>query len=94
MKVRASVKVMCDGCSVVKRKGRVYIICSKNPKHKQVFTLIVYVRDQWTDMAYSDKAEVCSHPLPHHLDALFYVHSTSRNSISKTLRLRSYRTHI
>jgi large subunit ribosomal protein L36 len=36
MKVRASVKRMCDGCSVVKRKGRVYIICSKNPKHKQV----------------------------------------------------------
>ncbi|KAI0094864.1 ribosomal protein L36-domain-containing protein [Irpex rosettiformis] len=35
MKVRASVKRMCDGCSVVKRKGRVYIICSKNPKHKQ-----------------------------------------------------------
>ena len=39
MKVRASVKVMCDGCSVVKRKGRVYIICSKNPKHKQVLLL-------------------------------------------------------
>ncbi|KII86463.1 hypothetical protein PLICRDRAFT_68451, partial [Plicaturopsis crispa FD-325 SS-3] len=36
MKVRASVKVMCDGCNVVKRKGRVYVICSKNPKHKQV----------------------------------------------------------
>ena len=36
MKVRSSVKVMCDGCSVVKRKGNVYIICSKNPKHKQV----------------------------------------------------------
>ncbi|KAI0735124.1 ribosomal protein L36-domain-containing protein [Earliella scabrosa] len=36
MKVRASVKVMCDGCSVVKRKGRIYIVCSKNPKHKQV----------------------------------------------------------
>ncbi|KAI0655122.1 ribosomal protein L36-domain-containing protein [Cubamyces menziesii] len=36
MKVRASVKTMCDGCSVVKRKGRIYIICSKNPKHKQV----------------------------------------------------------
>ncbi|KAI0778230.1 ribosomal protein L36-domain-containing protein, partial [Trametes elegans] len=35
MKVRASVKVMCDGCNVVKRKGRIYIICSKNPKHKQ-----------------------------------------------------------
>lgn len=36
MKVRSSVKVMCDGCQVVKRKGRMYIICSKNPKHKQV----------------------------------------------------------
>ncbi|KAI0361571.1 hypothetical protein OH77DRAFT_443267 [Trametes cingulata] len=35
MKVRASVKTMCDGCSVVRRKGRIYIICSKNPKHKQ-----------------------------------------------------------
>ncbi|KAH6917404.1 ribosomal protein L36-domain-containing protein [Coprinopsis sp. MPI-PUGE-AT-0042] len=35
MKVRASVKVMCDGCSVVRRKGRVYVVCSKNPKHKQ-----------------------------------------------------------
>ena len=36
MKVRSSVKVMCDGCSIVKRKGRVYVICSRNPKHKQV----------------------------------------------------------
>jgi len=36
MKVRSSVKVMCDGCCIVRRKGRVYVICSKNPKHKQV----------------------------------------------------------
>jgi len=36
MKVRSSVKVMCDGCSIVIRKGRVYVVCSKNPKHKQV----------------------------------------------------------
>ncbi|KAL7423937.1 hypothetical protein Q5752_001522 [Cryptotrichosporon argae] len=35
MKVRSSVKRFCDGCSVVRRKGRVYIVCSKNPKHKQ-----------------------------------------------------------
>ncbi|WVR03302.1 50S ribosomal protein L36 [Kwoniella sp. DSM 27419] len=35
MKVRSSVKKFCDGCSVVKRKGRIYVICSKNPKHKQ-----------------------------------------------------------
>ncbi len=34
MKVRSSVKKMCDNCKVVRRKGRVRIICS-NPKHKQ-----------------------------------------------------------
>ena len=36
MKVRSSVKIMCDGCNVVRRKGRVYILCTKNPRHKQV----------------------------------------------------------
>ncbi|KAF8516383.1 ribosomal protein L36-domain-containing protein, partial [Gautieria morchelliformis] len=36
MKVRSSVKRLCDGCSVVIRKGRVYVLCSRNPKHKQV----------------------------------------------------------
>ncbi|KAL1406353.1 54S ribosomal protein, mitochondrial [Vanrija albida] len=35
MKVRSSVKKFCDGCAVVRRKGRIYIVCSKNPKHKQ-----------------------------------------------------------
>ncbi|KAF7339489.1 Ribosomal protein [Mycena sanguinolenta] len=35
MKVRAAIKTMCDGCSIVRRKGRLYVICSKNPKHKQ-----------------------------------------------------------
>ncbi|WVO23680.1 50S ribosomal protein L36 [Cryptococcus decagattii] len=35
MKVRSSVKKFCDGCLVVRRKGRIYVICSKNPKHKQ-----------------------------------------------------------
>ncbi|HEY86772.1 MAG TPA: 50S ribosomal protein L36 [Dehalococcoidia bacterium] len=34
MKVRASVKVICEKCKVVKRRGVVRIICS-NPKHKQ-----------------------------------------------------------
>jgi len=41
MKVRSSVKKMCEGCKSVRRKGgkkgkgHVYIICSLNPKHKQ-----------------------------------------------------------
>ena len=34
MKVKASVKPICDKCKVVKLKGRIMIIC-ENPKHKQ-----------------------------------------------------------
>jgi large subunit ribosomal protein L36 len=34
MKVASSVKKRCEKCKVVRRKGRVYIIC-ENPKHKQ-----------------------------------------------------------
>ena len=34
MKVRPSVKKMCDKCRVIKRHGRIIVICS-NPKHKQ-----------------------------------------------------------
>jgi large subunit ribosomal protein L36 len=41
MKVRSSVKVMCDGCSIVRRKGRLYVICTKDPKHKQVLYLAI-----------------------------------------------------
>ncbi|MFH0803537.1 MAG: 50S ribosomal protein L36 [Candidatus Tagabacteria bacterium] len=35
MKVRASVKKRCKNCKMIRRKGRVYVICKKNPKHKQ-----------------------------------------------------------
>ncbi|XP_057420288.1 uncharacterized protein LOC130714404 [Lotus japonicus] len=35
MKVRSSMKKMCEFCMTVKRRGRVYVICSANPKHKQ-----------------------------------------------------------
>ncbi|KAF9615731.1 hypothetical protein IFM89_026146 [Coptis chinensis] len=35
MKVRSSVKKMCEFCKTVKRRGRVYVLCSANPKHKQ-----------------------------------------------------------
>ncbi|GEK91754.1 hypothetical protein AKA01nite_13760 [Alkalibacterium kapii] len=34
MKVRPSVKKMCDKCKVIRRNGRVMVIC-ENPKHKQ-----------------------------------------------------------
>lgn len=35
MKVRASVKPICRDCKTVRRKGRVWVVCPKNPKHKQ-----------------------------------------------------------
>ena len=33
MKVRASVKKICDKCKTIKRKGDLMVIC-ENPKHK------------------------------------------------------------
>ncbi len=35
MKVRASVKPRSEYCQVVKRRGVIYVICSRNPRHKQ-----------------------------------------------------------
>ena len=35
VKVRSSVKPICEHCKVVKRDGLTRIICKRNPKHKQ-----------------------------------------------------------
>ena len=35
MKVLASVKRICRNCKVIKRKGVVRVICSKDTRHKQ-----------------------------------------------------------
>ncbi|MGB9911401.1 MAG: 50S ribosomal protein L36 [Microgenomates group bacterium] len=34
MKVISSIKKLCQTCKIVRRRGRLYVIC-KNPKHKQ-----------------------------------------------------------
>ena len=34
MKVRASVKPICSKCKIIKRNGKVQVICT-DPKHKQ-----------------------------------------------------------
>nr|AWX53503.1 ribosomal protein L36 [Scotinosphaera sp. NIES-154] len=34
MKVRSSVKKICENCRLIRRNGKIMIICS-NPKHKQ-----------------------------------------------------------
>jgi large subunit ribosomal protein L36 len=36
MKVRPSVKRICEKCKVIRREGKVRVICTVNPKHKQV----------------------------------------------------------
>lgn len=35
MKVQASVKKRCKDCKIVRRRGAVYVVCVKNPRHKQ-----------------------------------------------------------
>lgn len=34
MKVRASVRKICENCRMIRRRGRVMVVCA-NPKHKQ-----------------------------------------------------------
>jgi large subunit ribosomal protein L36 len=34
MKVRSSIKKICDKCKIIRRKGKMMVICS-TPKHKQ-----------------------------------------------------------
>ncbi len=34
MKIRSSVKKICDKCKIIRRRGAVLVICA-NPKHKQ-----------------------------------------------------------
>jgi len=48
MKVRSSVKKLCNYCAIVRRKGRLYVICSRNAKHKQVRS--------WTNSSAKDNA--------------------------------------
>ena len=35
MKVKSSVKKICSKCKSVRRKGRVFVVCSANARHKQ-----------------------------------------------------------
>ena len=45
MKVRASVKKICDKCKIVHRKGVVRVIC-ENSKHKQRQGIVQSDRDE------------------------------------------------
>jgi large subunit ribosomal protein L36 len=69
MKVRSSVKKLCEGCKSVRRKGgkkgkgHVYIICSLNPKHKQ--------RQGWRDVQQLiDGGRICTCTIKSHRPVL------------------------
>nr|YP_009455445.1 ribosomal protein L36 [Adenolobus garipensis]AUG83441.1 ribosomal protein L36 [Adenolobus garipensis] len=34
MKIRSSVRKICEKCQMIRRRGRILVICS-NPRHKQ-----------------------------------------------------------
>jgi large subunit ribosomal protein L36 len=35
VKVRASVKRICEKCKIVRRRGVVFVVCKSDPRHKQ-----------------------------------------------------------
>ncbi|MBC8403892.1 MAG: 50S ribosomal protein L36 [Planctomycetes bacterium] len=35
MKVRASVRRICQSCKIIRRHGTVRVICTRDPRHKQ-----------------------------------------------------------
>ncbi len=47
MKVRSSVKPICEKCKVIKRKGSIRIICEETGLIVLVFLRFHYVRLQW-----------------------------------------------
>ncbi|HEX9793143.1 MAG TPA: 50S ribosomal protein L36 [Planctomycetota bacterium] len=36
MKVRASVRRICTNCKIIRRHGKLRVICGRDPRHKQV----------------------------------------------------------
>lgn len=58
MKVQSSVKKMCEFCRTVKRRGRVYVQCTANPKHKQRQGLSTFAVHSLLCM-YSDAVSLC-----------------------------------
>uniref|UniRef100_A0A7C9E3L7 Ribosomal protein n=1 Tax=Opuntia streptacantha TaxID=393608 RepID=A0A7C9E3L7_OPUST len=68
MKVRSSVKKMCEFCRTVKRRGRVYILCNANPKHKQRQGISTFAHEATlipTAANVSSKPEILNNPTLH-----------------------------
>ncbi|XP_004287312.1 PREDICTED: 50S ribosomal protein L36-like isoform 4 [Fragaria vesca subsp. vesca] len=88
MKVRSSVKKMCEFCKTIKRRGRVYVYCTANPKHKQ--------RQGFSTFAYQG-SDAPMYVLFHALDLLFIcyvylllfcVYRFQKNSLIQNLHFK------
>lgn len=78
----------------MKRKGRIYIICSKNPKHKQVsqntcLCLFTHQCDSTFLFSCSDKAEASQFDVHTAWYPTLHVHTQDSPFI-----IYHYRTHI
>mmetsp|Transcript_2565 Transcript_2565/g.3416 ORF Transcript_2565/g.3416 Transcript_2565/m.3416 type:complete len:117 (+) Transcript_2565:41-391(+) len=60
MKYRSSLRLMCNKCMFVKRKGRVRVICKANPRHKQAQILRDPLRKWYSTSAFSSSSSSCS----------------------------------
>uniref|UniRef100_A0A2N9GH06 Ribosomal protein n=1 Tax=Fagus sylvatica TaxID=28930 RepID=A0A2N9GH06_FAGSY len=69
MKVRSSVKKMCEFCKTVKRRGRVFVICTANPKHKQRQGMSTFAYEGPAPLISSDMSTKQEIMPSHHLQA-------------------------
>jgi ribosomal protein L36 len=60
MKVRASVKRLCKNCKTVRRRGVLFVTCSKNPKHKQRQGFHTDAQALFASYAANDSGGCCS----------------------------------
>ena len=74
MKVRASVKPMCERCRVIRRRGVVLVICT-NPRHKQKAGLEM-ARIAGVNLPLNKRVEV----------GLTYVHGVGRSTANDVLK--------
>lgn len=61
MKVRSSLKKMCEKCKVVRRGKKLMVICPANPRHKQrqgMHTMAAAFAPMATQMNFFDKSSV------------------------------------
>ena len=72
MKVRASVKKMCDKCRIVKRRGVIRVLC-ENPRHKQRQGESTMARIEGVDLPRNKRIDI----------ALTYIYGIGRTSAAK-----------